>query len=64
MSADVSGFGPAARGVPGQVVVVTIDCVVAIADLGLPGRPGTRTLSDRAASPIDPNRSAGAVNRT
>ena len=59
VSVDVSGFGPAARGVPGQVVVVSIDCVVAIGDLGLPGAPGTRTLSERATSPIDPNRSAG-----
>jgi hypothetical protein len=56
VSVDVAGFGPAARGVPGQVVAVSIDCVVAIADLGLPGAPGTRTLSDRAVSPIDPNR--------
>lgn len=59
VSVDVSGFGPAARGVPGQVVAVGIDCVVAIGDLGLPGAPGTRTLSDRAVSPIDPNRSSG-----
>lgn len=59
VSVDVSGFGAAARGVPGQVVTVSIDCVVPIADLGLPGAPGTRTLSDRAVSPIDPNRSAG-----
>lgn len=57
VSVDTSGFGAAARGVPGQVVTVTISCVVPIADLGLPGAPGTRTLSDQAVSPIDPNRS-------
>ena len=57
VSVDASGFGAAARGVPGQVVTVSINCVVPIADLGLPGAPGTRTLSDQAVSPIDPNRS-------
>jgi hypothetical protein len=61
VSVDVSGFGPASRGVPGQVVAVNIECVVPIADLGLPGAPGSRTLSERAVSPIDPNRSAGGA---
>ncbi len=59
VAVDVSGFGAAARGVPAQVVVVSIDCVIAISDLGLPGAPGTRTLSERAVSPLDPNRSLG-----
>ncbi len=59
VAVDVSGFSAAARGVPTQVVVVSIDCVVAISDLGLPGAPGTRTLSERAVSPLDPNRSLG-----
>lgn len=60
VTVDVSGFGAAARGVPGQVVAVRIVCYVAISDLGLPGAPGTRTLTEQAVSPIDPNRSAGA----
>ena len=30
--------------------------VVSFADLAIPGLPGSRTLSDRAVSPIDPNR--------
>lgn len=59
VSVDVSGFGAAARGVPGQVVTVSVVCDVAISDLALPGAPGTRTLSESAVSPIDPNR-AGA----
>ncbi len=61
VAVNVSGFGAAARGVPGQVVVVTVDCVVPISDLGLPGMPGTRTLSDRAVSPLDPNRTDGGA---
>ncbi len=61
VAVDASGFGAAARGVPGQVVVVTVDCVVPVSDLGLPAMPGTRTLSDRAVSPIDPNRSTGGA---
>ena len=60
VAVDVSGFGAAARGVPGQVVAVSIVCEVSISDLGLPGAPGTRTLSEQGVSPIDPNRSAGA----
>lgn len=57
VSVDTSGFAAAVTGVPGQVVTVTVTCVVPIADLGLPGAPGTRTLSDQGVSPIDPNRS-------
>lgn len=57
VAVDTSGFGAAARGVPGQVVAVSIVCDVTISDLGLPGAPGTRTLSERAVSPVDPNRS-------
>lgn len=57
VSVDTSGFAAAVNGLPGQVVTVTVTCVVPIADLGLPGAPGTRTLSDQGVSPIDPNRS-------
>ena len=60
VSVDVSGFGAAAQGVPGQVVAVSIVCEVSLSDLGLPGAPGTRTLYEQSVSPIDPNRSAGA----
>ena len=60
VAVDVSGFAAAARGVPGQVVTVSVVCDVSISDLGLPGAPGTRTLTEQAVSPIDPNRSAGA----
>jgi Flp pilus assembly protein TadG len=56
VSVDVSGFGAAARGVPGQTVAVTVTCVVDLSDLTIPGVPGTRTLSEQAISPIDPNR--------
>ena len=60
VTVDVSGFGAAAAGVPGQVVVVTVDCVVTLSDLALPGVRGTRTLTERAVSPIDPNRASPA----
>lgn len=60
VTVDVSGFAAAARGVPGQVVVVTVDCVVTLSDLALPGVPGTRILTGRAVSPIDANRAATA----
>lgn len=59
VTVDVSGFG-AAAGVAGQAVVVTVDCVVTLSDLALPGVPGTRTLTERAVSPIDPNRASPA----
>ena len=59
VAVDVAGFRAATGGVPGQVVAVRIVCDVSISDLGLPGAPGTRTLTEQAVSPIDPNRSAG-----
>ncbi len=58
---DVSGFAAAGRGAAGQSVVVTVDCLVSFSDLGIPGLPGSRTLSDRGVSPIDPNRGNGAA---
>ncbi len=55
VAVDAGGFA-AGQGTPGQFVVVTVTCVVSFTDLAIPGLPGSRTLSDRAVSPIDPNR--------
>ena len=60
VSLDPSGFPAAARGGGGQSVVVTVTCIVSFSDLGLPGLPGSRTLTDQAVSPIDPNRATNA----
>ena len=56
VNVDATGFYAARQGTPGQAVEVTVTCVVSFADLAIPGLPGSRTLSDRAVSPIDPNR--------
>ena len=61
VSADVSGFTAAARGIPGQTVIVRVDCLVTFSDLAIPGLPGSRALSDQGVSPIDPNRSQAPV---
>jgi Flp pilus assembly protein TadG len=61
VAVDVSGFAAAGAGVPGQSVVVTVDCLVSFSDLGIPGLPGSRTLTERGVSPIDPNRSTGGA---
>ena len=53
VTVDVGGFA-APLGQPAQVSV-QVTCVVALADLGLPGF-GDRTLTDRFASPLDPYR--------
>lgn len=60
VSVDPSGFAAAAAGIPGQSVVVTVSCLVNLADLAIPGVPGSRTVSDQGVSPIDINR--GAAN--
>ena len=60
VSVDPSGFAAAAAGLPGQSVVVTVSCLVNLADLAIPGVPGSRTVSDQGVSPIDVNR--GAAN--
>jgi hypothetical protein len=39
-------------------VKVDVACVVRLSDIGLPGLPGNRTLTDEATSPLDPFRSA------
>jgi len=54
VSVDVSGFAAP----PGQPAVVRVDvtCKVRLSDIGTPGLPGFRTLTDSASSPIDPYR--------
>lgn len=61
VSADVSGFTAAARGIPGQTVIVRVDCLVTFSDLAIPGLPGSRALMDQGVSPIDSNRSRASV---
>jgi hypothetical protein len=55
VAVDTSGFSAP----PGTDAVVTVDvtCVVALSDIGMPLMPGSRTLHDHAASPLDPFRS-------
>ena len=52
---DTSGFA-AAPGTP-AFVSVEVTCVVVVNGLGVPGLPATRTLKERAVSPLDPARS-------
>jgi Flp pilus assembly protein TadG len=52
---DTSGFA-AAPGTP-ALVSVDLSCVVVINGLHVPGLPTTRTVHDRAVSPLDPFRS-------
>lgn len=39
---------------PGGVVIVDVNCVVALSDLGLPGLPGSRSVHARVIVPVDP----------
>lgn len=48
---DTTGF--AAPVGAGSHVTATVTCTVSIADLAVPGLPGTRTLTATATSPID-----------
>ena len=52
---DTSGFA-AAPGTPASVSV-DLTCVVVVNGLRVPGLPTTRTVHDRAVSPLDPYRS-------
>ena len=52
---DTSGFA-AEPGTPASVSV-DVACVVVVNELGVPGLPATRTVHDRAVSPLDPYRS-------
>jgi Flp pilus assembly protein TadG len=47
VSVDTSQFHP------GGSVAVTLQCVVTLSDLGVPGVPGSRTLAATASSPLD-----------
>ena len=40
----------------GRPVTVTASCSYSIADLGLPGAPGSLTVRSAFSSPLDPNR--------
>jgi Flp pilus assembly protein TadG len=42
---------------PGGYVSVTVTCQVSLADLSVPGVPGTTTISASSTAPIDPYRS-------
>lgn len=52
---DTSGFA-ASPGTPASVSV-EVSCVVVVNGLSVPGLPSTRTVDDRAVSPLDPYRS-------
>jgi Flp pilus assembly protein TadG len=41
---------------PGGSVSVTVTCVTSLADVSVPGVPGTKTLSATSVAPIDPYR--------
>ena len=54
VTVDTAGFAvPLGRP---AAVSVQVSCRVRLADLTLPGLPGSRLLSDRAVSPLDPYR--------
>lgn len=55
VSVDVTGFGAPL----GQdaVVRVTVECSVSMADLAIPGLPGSRAMSAEGVSPLDRFRS-------
>ncbi|HEY3547384.1 MAG TPA: TadE/TadG family type IV pilus assembly protein [Propionicimonas sp.] len=52
---DTTGF--AAPVGTDAAITVKVTCAVTIADLAIPGLPGTRTLTGQAASPLDAYRS-------
>ncbi len=54
---DTSGFAVPV-GLPAQVRA-TVTCVVSLADLALPGFPGSRTVTATAVSPVDTYRERG-----
>jgi Flp pilus assembly protein TadG len=50
VSTDTSNFAP------GGSVSVTVTCVTSLADVSIPGVPGTKTLSATSVAPVDPYR--------
>jgi Flp pilus assembly protein TadG len=57
VAVDVRGFAVPV-GQPARVTA-TVTCVVALADLALPGFPGSRTVTVTAVSPLDTYRERG-----
>jgi Flp pilus assembly protein TadG len=57
VAVDVSGFAVPV-GQPARVTA-TVTCVVALADLALPGFPGSRTVTATGVSPLDTYRERG-----
>ena len=57
VAVDVGGFAVPV-GQPARVTA-TVTCVVALADLALPGFPGSRTVTATAVSPLDTYRERG-----
>lgn len=55
VTVDTSGFS-APVGTDGRIAI-TLTCVIPVADLAIPGIPGTHTLTAQATSPIDRYRS-------
>jgi Flp pilus assembly protein TadG len=51
VTVDVAGFA-ATPGTP-AAVTVNVWCTVDLSDIGAPGLPGSRTLHDQAASPLE-----------
>ena len=51
VTVDTAGFA-APVGTP-ATVTATVRCVVNLADLAVPGVPGTRTVTATASSPVD-----------
>lgn len=54
VTVDTAGFATAV-GTPAQVAA-TVSCTVPLADLGLPGLPGSRVVSATVTSPLDTHR--------
>jgi Flp pilus assembly protein TadG len=55
VTVDTRGFNPATVGHPAQVTA-TVQCRVPLADLVVPGMPGSRLLTSTFTSPLDPFR--------
>ena len=55
VAVDTAGFAAAVG--TSAVIAVTVTCTISLADLAIPGLPGSHTLTGRATSPIDSYRS-------
>ncbi|WP_432511197.1 TadE/TadG family type IV pilus assembly protein [Kineococcus sp. SYSU DK001] len=54
--ADSLVVEPVTEFTAGRPVTITARCTYPVADLGLPGLPGSLTVSSSFSSPLDPNR--------